>query len=86
VSFSSRPFFFCSVFLLFEFFSRRGFWPGAPLCFVDFKHFARFAELWFYQGSGLPADLDGNTLVDLYDLKLFTDVWLCSCSYNWPLK
>jgi hypothetical protein len=63
-----------------------GFWPGGPLCFVDFEHFARFAELWLYEGEGLPADLDGNGYVDLYDLKLFVDVWLCSCPYNWPLK
>jgi hypothetical protein len=63
-----------------------GFWPGGPLCFVVFKDFARFAELWLYQGEGLPADLDGNGYVDLYDLKLFVDVWLCSCPYNWPLR
>jgi hypothetical protein len=63
-----------------------GFWPGGPLCFVDFEDFARFAELWLYEGEGLPADLDGNTSVDLYDLKLFTDEWLCPCPYAWPLK
>jgi hypothetical protein len=63
-----------------------GFWPGGPVCTVDFYHFARFAELWLYEGEGLPADLDGNTFVDLYDLKIFVDVWLCSCPYNWPLK
>jgi hypothetical protein len=63
-----------------------GFWPGGPLCFVEFKDFARFAELWLYEGEGLPADLDGNEYVDLDDLKLFVDVWLCSCPYNWPLK
>lgn len=22
-----------------------GFWPGGPLCLVDFEHFARFADL-----------------------------------------
>jgi hypothetical protein len=53
---------------------------------VDFEHFARFAELWLYEGIDLPADLDGNDYVDIYDLKLFVDVWLCSCPYNWPLK
>ena len=30
-----------------------GFWPGGPLCFVDFKHFARFADNW------LPRSWDG---------------------------
>jgi hypothetical protein len=63
-----------------------GFWPGGPLCFVDFKHFARFAKLWLYEGIDLPADLDGNEYVDLYDLKLFVDVWLCLCPYDWPLR
>jgi hypothetical protein len=63
-----------------------GFWPGGPLCYVDFEDFARFAELWLYEGEGLPADLNGNGYVDIYDLKLFVDVWLCSCPYNWPLK
>jgi len=23
-----------------------GFWPGGPLCIVDFEDFARFAEYW----------------------------------------
>ena len=34
-----------------------GFWPGGPLCFVDFEHFARFADYWLQTGAGLPADL-----------------------------
>jgi len=34
-----------------------GFWPGGPLCFVDFEHFARFAEQWLLPGTGSPADL-----------------------------
>jgi hypothetical protein len=63
-----------------------GFWPGGPLCIVDFEDFARFAELWLYEGEGLRADLDGNDYVDFYDLKLFVDMWLCSCPYNWPLR
>jgi hypothetical protein len=63
-----------------------GFWPGGPLCIVDFEDFARFAELWLYEGEGLPADLDGNGYVNLYDLKLFVDMWLCYCPYNWPLR
>jgi hypothetical protein len=63
-----------------------GFWPGGPLCFVDFEHFARFAELWLYEGSGLPADLDNDEDVDINDLKEFIDYWLLCCPYNWPLK
>jgi subtilisin family serine protease len=63
-----------------------GFWPGGSLCFVDFPDFARFAEYWLEIGGNLPADLDGNGIVNMNDLKLFVDVWLCLCPYNWPLR
>jgi len=63
-----------------------GFWPGGPLCFVDLPDFTRFADYWLQTGSNLPGDLNGNGIVDLYDLKLFVDEWLCLCPYNWPLK
>ena len=63
-----------------------GFWPGGLLCFVDFPDFTRFADYWLETGSNLPADLDGNGIVNLYDLKLFVDEWLCLCPYNWPLR
>jgi len=63
-----------------------GFWPGGPLCFVDFEHFARFAELWRDSGPGLPADLDGSGEVDFADLKDFADLWLKCCPIGWPLK
>jgi hypothetical protein len=63
-----------------------GFWPGGPLCIVDFEDFARFAEFWLESGSNLPADLDGNGIVNLNDLGLFVNEWLCECPYNWPLK
>jgi hypothetical protein len=63
-----------------------GFWPGGPLCFVDFPDFTRFADYWLETGSNLPADLDGNGIVNLYDLKLFVNEWLCNCPYNWPLR
>jgi len=63
-----------------------GFWPGGPLCFVDFPDFSLFADYWLETGAGLPADLDGDGTVDLDDLKLFVYDWLCLCPYNWPLK
>jgi hypothetical protein len=63
-----------------------GFWSGGPLCFVDFEQFSTFAEYWLETGSNLPADLDGNGIVNLYDLKLFVEEWLCVCPYNWPLR
>jgi len=63
-----------------------GFWPGGPLCFVDFEQFSTFADYWLETGGYLPADLDGNGTVNLYDLKFFVDEWLCGCPYNWPLR
>jgi hypothetical protein len=63
-----------------------GFWLGGPLCIVNFDDFAVFAQHWLETGIGLPADLDKNGVVDFRDLRLFVDVWLCSCPYNWPLK
>ena len=52
-----------------------GHWPGGPLCFVDFKHFARFAEYWLVTGAGLPADLyeDLNNQVNYLDLRVFVE-------------
>lgn len=63
-----------------------GFWPGGPLCIVEFDDFARFAQHWLDTGSNLPADLDGSGTVDEDDLKLFVYEWLCICPYNWPLR
>jgi hypothetical protein len=63
-----------------------GFWPGGPLCFVNFEHFARFAEHWLVQEPGLPADLDQINGVNGVDLRLFAEQWLCYCPTDWPLK
>ncbi len=65
-----------------------GFWPGGPLCFVDFEHFARFAEQWWLTGTGLPADLyeDLSNHVNYHDLRVFVEQWLCYCPADWPLK
>lgn len=62
-----------------------GFWPGGPLCFVDFEDFARFAGYWLASGSGLPGDLDGDNDVDPEDLSRFADYWLACCPYKWSL-
>jgi hypothetical protein len=65
-----------------------GFWPGGPLCFVEFEDFARFAMYWRDSGSGLPADLyeDEYNIVDWLDLGVFVDDWLYYCPYDWPLR
>lgn len=63
-----------------------GFWPGGPICIVDFESYARFAELWRDSGFDIAADLDGSELVDFGDLKKFADLWLHCCPAGWPLK
>ena len=63
-----------------------GFWPGGPICIVDFYSFARFAEQWLWESSELDADLSGDDDVDYEDLGLFVEEWLWYCPYNWPLK
>ena len=65
-----------------------GFWPGGPLCFVEFEDFAKFAEQWWLKGTGLPADLyeDLDNQINWLDLKVFVEQWLCYCTTGWPLK
>jgi hypothetical protein len=65
-----------------------GFWPGEPLCFVDFERFARFAEYWLVKGTGLPVDLyeDEDNIVNKLDLKVFVDGWFCCRHVGLPLK
>jgi len=69
-----------------------GFWPGGPLCFVEFEDFARFAEHWLQTGCNEAndwcggADLNHLEGVNWTDLDWFTDDWLLRCPYNWPLK
>ncbi len=69
-----------------------GFWPGEPLCTVNFHHFARFAEHWLDAPCNAGnnwcggADLDHINDVDSNDLRLFVDEWLYYCPLGWPLK
>ena len=63
-----------------------GFWPGEPSCFVDFEHFARFAQYWLETGENLPADLYEDNIVDELDLNEFVNYWLWYCPYDWSLK
>jgi len=63
-----------------------GFWPGGPLCIVDFHHFASFAGYWLETGSDLPADLYEDDIVNWRDLDVFVDEWLGYCPYDWPLR
>ena len=69
-----------------------GFWPGGPLCFVNFEHFARFAEHWLdepcNEGNNWCDGADLNQLgdVDLIDFGLFVEEWLYYCPLDWQLK
>lgn len=62
-----------------------GFWSGESLCFVDFEHFARFAQWWRYIGD-YPADLYDDDIIDYKDLREFVEDWLYYCPLDWPLK
>ena len=69
-----------------------GFLPGGPLCFVDFGHYTRFAEHWLNEpcdeGNNWCDGADLNQLhgVNVVDLRLFMEEWLCYCPTAWPLK
>jgi len=63
-----------------------GFWPGGPMCFVEFEDFARFADYWLASGVGLPADLYEDGSVDWLDLREFAYEWLYECPHRWPLR
>jgi hypothetical protein len=63
-----------------------GFWPGGPLCIVNFYDFARLADVWLESGTGLAGDIDKDSDVDMEDLRRFADYWLGCCPYNWPLR
>jgi hypothetical protein len=63
-----------------------GFWSGLPVCIVDFESFANFAVYWLQNGSDLPADMDDSGIVNLADLEIFVNDWLCICPADWPLS
>jgi hypothetical protein len=63
-----------------------GFWPGGPLCFVDFEDYARFAQYWRDSGADLPGDLHSDGVVDWHDFAEFGYWWLYECPYQWPLR
>ena len=62
-----------------------GFWPGEPMCFVNFEHFARFAQYWLYIGD-CSADLYDDDIIDYLDVDAFVYEWLYYCPYDWPLR
>lgn len=61
-----------------------GFWPGGPLCFVDFAEFARFADYWLL--GDMTGDLNSDAVVNFEDVQWFADFWLDWCPYRWPLR
>jgi len=63
-----------------------GFWPGGPICLVDFDDYSRFALYWMESGTGLPADLYPDDFINSDDLIELVNLLLCTCPYNWPLK
>ncbi len=63
-----------------------GFWPGGPLCIVDFDDLGRFCEYWLDTGAGIAADLDDSNNVDFVDYSIFSDYWRYYCPADWLLK
>jgi hypothetical protein len=69
-----------------------GFWPGRPVCTVNFRHFAGFADHWLETpcdaGNDWCGGADLNQLGDVneVDLSLFVYEWLDYCPYRWPLR
>ncbi len=61
-----------------------GFWPGGPLCFVEFDDFARFAQHWL--DGTLGGDLNKDLALDFLDVQMLSDYWLMYCPYGWRLK
>jgi len=68
-----------------------GFWPGGPLCMVDFGDFANFAVHWLETPCSelndwcSGADLNHMDDVDFADLDVFVESWLGSCPVGWLL-
>ncbi|MHC4098671.1 MAG: Ig-like domain-containing protein [Planctomycetota bacterium] len=46
---------------------------------VNFQDFSILSADWKQTGAGLPGDLDGNGIVDIYDLNKFIQHWLGDC-------
>jgi hypothetical protein len=53
---------------------------------VEFDDYARFARYWLQTGSGVPADLYEDDIVDEHDLRRFAQEWLHYCPHDWPLR
>jgi len=68
-----------------EYYLAGGYWTFADLCFVDYIDLAIFSQYWLYTGPDLPADLDGDTNVNMIDLRILAEEWLSVCPANWPL-
>ncbi len=54
-------------------------------CLVDLESFAKFSIDWMQSGVGLNGDLNGDSLVDVFDLTEFGSEWLLSCPEGWTL-
>ncbi|UCG47542.1 MAG: hypothetical protein JSU94_18915 [Phycisphaerales bacterium] len=61
-----------------------GFLPGRAVCTVEFKDFARFAELWL--AGEAAADLNEDAAVNFADVRVLGDYWLQYCPQGWRLN
>lgn len=58
---------------------------ASPLCFVNLHHLQELTQYWLRSGTGLPADLNEDTIVDLLDVIILAEAWLQPCPPDWPL-
>ncbi len=63
-----------------------GFLPGTYGCIVNLTDVSNFMYYWLDLGAGIPADLDGDGVVDNVDFSDLAYYWLDYCPAGWQLK
>jgi len=63
-----------------------GFWPGHQGCIVNLTDLSNFMYYWLDSGQGIPADLDGDGVVNNVDFSDLAYYWQGFCPDGWQLK
>ena len=62
-----------------------GYWSTYDICVVELYDLHKFVEFWLDSGTGIPADLDRDNIVNLHDFHELHFYWLGVCPQDWPL-